>query len=72
MPETAPKSKDIAGEGAGAVKTAADERAERLAAALRANLKRRKAADRARRSTGTSGSEPQNTTSTDESPLDTD
>jgi hypothetical protein len=51
MPETGPKSTISAIDNAGAVKSAADERAERLAAALRANLKRRKAADRARRST---------------------
>ncbi len=58
MPETGPKSTVSAKDDAGAVKSAADERAERLAAALRANLKRRKAADRARRSTAATGSEP--------------
>lgn len=60
MPDTGSQSndKDSAAESRIAARTVADERAERLAAALRANLKRRKAADRARRSTAVTGAEP--------------
>lgn len=66
MPETGPHVKD----SAASPKSAADERAERLAAALRANLKRRKAADRARRSTAATGAEPDGASGASESGQD--